>query len=98
MNYAEKLIEKLVSPLDAWEEVPHEDPKDLANAKSLVRFDDFRLAVLEKNKEIDIARTNFINKNNIARAWNKKIGLFTDSEQARAFRELVEAVEKVKQK
>ncbi len=84
MTWASKLIKKIISPLDAWESVPNEDPSDLANTESLLKFDDLVLAVLEKNKQIH-SEVDF-----------DKHGTKVKSRQALAFRELVEAVKKVK--
>lgn len=91
MTWAVKLKEKLVSPLDAWEEVPNEDPKDISNTKSLVKLDDLVLAVLEKNKEIV---ENSLDMIKMKRLNQTTKNAYKYSYQARAFRELVEACSK----
>ena len=51
MNYAEKIFKKKLTPYDAWGEVPMRDQYNLSHTESLLKIDDFVLAVLEKNKE-----------------------------------------------
>ena len=85
MTWVVKLFKKLISPVDAWESVPSEDSKDLANTESLVKVDDLVLAVLEKNKENEKELSKLNVKNTPVWLQVKK------DFEARAFRELVEA-------
>lgn len=82
MNWAKKLFKKI------WFSIEDEGRKDH------IYVDDLVLAVLEKNKEIG---KNVRKLPDIVKHKNSYF-LATTLAEARAFRELVSAVEKVKQK
>ncbi len=91
MTWAGKLIRKIFSPLDAWEEVPHEDPQDMANTKSLIDVHDLVLAVLEKNEKIQERYKEIKSEIGFIEA-----DIWLQENESLMARQLVQACEKVK--
>jgi len=86
MTWAKDLFkaENVFSPNEAYDEAPFDDKEDVANTPMFVKVSDLRSWFLDKNKEINEDFTEFTNEN------IKKERILNG--QARAFREIVEAL------
>jgi len=91
MTCAKDLFKKenVFSPNEAYDVAPFEDKEDVANTPMFVKVSDLRSWFLEKSKEINKKVKYLLFENSLSDLEFKRLW---DKEQARAFREIVEAL------